>query len=130
MVPVSICIQYLPPANQVCEVYVFTRVCYSVHRRGGGWSRLRSRVQVKGSGQVGCLGPHPGGRLGGSGWEGGFRPTPGDGGVSQHALRQTPQQTTTAAGATHPTGMHSYLPIMLQMTNTCMLCVCCSWDWE
>ena len=99
-------------------------------QEGGGWSRPRSRVQVKGSGQVGCLGPHPGGRLGGSGWEGGFRPTPGDGGVSQHALRQTPQQTATAAGGTHPTGMPSYLPVMLQMTNTCMLCVCCSWDWE
>ena len=40
------------------------------------------------------------------------RPIPGGGvqaqagGVSQHALRQTPQ-TATAAGSTHPTGMHS-----------------------
>ena len=52
---------------------------------------------------------------------GGSRPRPGGvahnsggvqaqalGGVSQHALRQTiPQQTATAAGGTHPTGMHS-----------------------
>ena len=43
-------------------------------------------------------------------WGGGFRPTPkggcpgpGWGAVSQHA----PRQTTTAAGGTHPTGMHS-----------------------
>ena len=58
----------------------------------------------------GCLGPHPGG-----GW-GVDRPTPKGcvsrptpGGVSQHALRQTPppKQTATAAGGMHPTGMHS-----------------------
>ena len=29
---------YLPPANEVCEVYVFTGVCLSI-RRGGGLSR-------------------------------------------------------------------------------------------
>ena len=28
-------IPFLPPANKVCEGYVFTRVCYSVHGRGG-----------------------------------------------------------------------------------------------
>ena len=48
-------------------------------------------------------------------WGGGF-PGPYLGGglqahtqgsVSQHALRQTPQLTATAAGGTHPTGMHS-----------------------
>ena len=74
-------------------------------------------------------GPHPGGKLRGLAW-GISRPTPrggslkvhtqgglqahtqGDptahtqGGVSQHALRQTPP-TATAAGGTHPTGMHS-----------------------
>ena len=33
---------------------------------------------------------------------------PGPGGVSQHALRQTPlQQTATAAGGTHPNVIHS-----------------------
>ena len=55
------------------------------------------------TGEVGCLGPHPGGRLGGLVW-GVSRPTPrgcvqghtrrvqahAQGGVSQHALRQTP----------------------------------------
>ena len=26
----------LPPANEVCKGYVFTRVCHSVHRVGAG----------------------------------------------------------------------------------------------
>ena len=89
----------LPPANEVCEGYDFTPVCHSVHR--------------------GCLGPGPGGRLvgpvggvytqtRGGGWGSGggmsrHAPWWGDvqaqaqgvqaqpwGGVSQHALRQTP----------------------------------------
>ena len=28
-------VQFLPPANEVCEGYVFTRICHSVHRGGG-----------------------------------------------------------------------------------------------
>ena len=63
----------LPPANEVCEGYVFTRVCHSVHT---GVSRPRPRVEV-----------------GGSGWGGvqaHTRGVRGGGGVSQHALRQTP----------------------------------------
>ena len=73
----------------------------------------------------GSPGPHPKGKLRGI-WPGGLqahtpgvsRPTPQGGlqahtqGVlSQHALRQTPPPppTATAAGGTHPTGMHSYL---------------------
>ena len=58
------------------------------------------------------------GRLGGLGVSrptpvGVLRPTPGgqgqtQRGVSQQALRQTPpQQTATAVGSTHPTGMNS-----------------------
>ena len=49
----------LPPANEVCEGYVFTRVCHSVHR-GEGWS---------GPGR-GCLlwgVPGPGGACSGGG---------------------------------------------------------------
>ena len=65
----------LPPANEVCEGYVFTRVCHSVHR---GVSRPRPRVEVGG----------------GSGWGEGVqahtRGVQEGGGVSQHALRQTP----------------------------------------
>ena len=75
----------LPPANEVCEGCFYT--CLSFCSRGGG---CRPRLEVKGSGRGG-VGPHPGG------W----------GGVSQHVPRQTPQQTATAAGGTHPTGMHS-----------------------
>ena len=29
-------IRFLPPANEICEGYVFTGVCHSVHRGGGG----------------------------------------------------------------------------------------------
>ena len=53
--------------------------------------------------------PIPGGKLRGLAWGGSPGPHPG---VSQHALRQTlPQQTATAAGGTHPTGMHSCFTI-------------------
>ena len=53
-------------------------------------------------------GPQSRGGLEGSGWGGvSPGPHPGGGGVSQHALRQTPQLTSTAAGGTHPTGIHS-----------------------
>ena len=111
---------FLPSANEVCEGYVFTRVCHSVQLGGGG----------------GALGPDPGGRLGGlaggvsrpiprgvvggPGRKGGLGPGPGGCPgpglgvvcVSQHALRQTsPPQTATAAGGTHPTGMHSCLEL-------------------
>ena len=56
---------YLTPANEVCEGYVFTCVCHSVHR---GWvSRPRPRVKVKVSGRGGSR-PTAGGEVGGSGW--------------------------------------------------------------
>ena len=84
-----------------------------------GVSRPRPRGEVGGSG-LGDLGPDPGGMFGGLA-RGVSRPThgggcvqpqaweaPGRGGVSQHALRQTPlQQMATAVGGMHPTGMHS-----------------------
>ena len=55
-----------------------------------GVSRSTPRGEVEGS----CLG----GGLQAHTW----------GGVSRHALRQTPpQQTATASGGTHPTGIHS-----------------------
>ena len=61
----------------------------------------------------GCLGPDPGGRLGGL--AGGVsRPTPrgcpgpGPGGcIPACTEADTPYQTATAAGGTHHTGMHS-----------------------
>ena len=69
----------------------------------------------------GSPGPYPGGRLRGLARAGLQAHTRGEversgpglgvqaqGGVSQHALRQTPpQQMATAADGTHPTGMHS-----------------------
>ena len=83
----------LPPATKLGQGYVFTHVCYSVYR---GVSRPRPRGEVEGCGR-GVSRPRPRGRLGGlaRGW-GVSRPTPGGypgphlGGVSQHALRQTP----------------------------------------
>ena len=98
----------LPPANEVCEGYVFTRVCHSAH---GGVSRPTPRGEVEGSGcggglqadtQVGRWGvwlggvarPTPRWEVEGSGWGGLQAHTwgvqgPGRGGVSQHVLRQT-----------------------------------------
>ena len=37
----------LPPANEVCEGYVFTRVCHSVHR-GGTWAGIPQQVHPTG----------------------------------------------------------------------------------
>ena len=121
---------FSPPANEVCEGYVFTPVCHSVQRGrclgpgpggrlGGlarGVSRPRPRGEVGGSGWGSRL--TPGGvqahTQGGVGWV--SRPTPGD--VQAQAQRgciptcteadsPPPPQTATAAGGTHPTGMHS-----------------------
>ena len=71
----------LPPATKLGQGYVFTRVCDSVHGLGGAWPG-----GVPGPGGAwsrGCLVLV----LGGPG---------GD-----------PPGTATAAGGTHPTGMHS-----------------------
>ena len=77
----------LPSANEVCEGYVFTRVCLSTggclqaHTRGGvggsGWgvSRPIPRGRLEGLARGG-LQAHTHGEVGGSGREGGF-PGPG-----------------------------------------------------
>ena len=44
-------------------------------------------------------------------------PRQGVGGVSQHALRQTPQQMATAVDGMHPTGMHSCLLLIFTACN-------------
>ena len=86
-------IMLLPPATKLGQGYIFTGVCDSVHG-GGGCSR-------------GCLvrGPAPGGRgvcsCGGSAPRG----VPGPRGGAWWR----PPGTATAAGGTHPTGMHSCL---------------------
>ena len=115
--------------NEVGAGYVFTRVCDSVHKVGGisaciaggipaclaaglvggvtqhalQVSRPTPRWEVEGSGQGGSPGPHPGGVS---------RPTPG-GCIPACPEADTPQETATAAGGTHPTGMHS-----------CQVCIC------
>ena len=81
--------------------------------------------RLRGLARRGSSGPHPGGRLGV--WLGGSMPTPegvsrpiprGGGSPGPHpgggcipacteADTPRPQQTATAAGGTHPTGMHS-----------------------
>ena len=104
---------FLPSTNEVCQGYVFTRVCQELCPGGG------------------CLGPHPGWKLKGltrgsrpttqagvkrSGQEGTSRPRPRweVGGLARRVSRPTeadtpPLQTATAADGTHPTGMHSCL---------------------
>ena len=158
----------LPPANEVCEGYVFKRVCLStwggVSRptpTGGGWGVWR--------GGGGSTGPHLGGEVNGSDWEGlqahthggggGWgvwrgrgvpqahtwegrlmglagrvsRPTPTGGGrlrglaggspgpnpegcIPAWLRQDTPQQTATAWGGTHPTGKHSCFARFLPKT--------------
>ena len=100
----------LPSANEVCKGYVFTRVClYTGGCLGlGPGGRLRGLVGR-------CLGPDPGGRLGVWPGEGVSRPRPrgmlgglAGGCVQAQAWSRTPaQQTATAVGGMHPTGMHS-----------------------
>ena len=85
----------LPPANEVCKGYVFTRVCHSVHRvgircRGGMWGRGACMAGgAHGKGHV-CRGVHGGG---------------------VHAWWGACVADTTRygqwAGGTHPTGMNS-----------------------
>ena len=107
----------LPPTNEVCEGYDFTPVCHSVHRGCLGPGPGGRLVGLVG----GCLYPDTRGRLG-VWWGGcpgthlgegmsrprprGSRPSPGGGCIPACTEADTPQQTATAAGGTHPTGMH------------------------
>ena len=83
MVPSCGCL-FLPPANEVCEGYVFTPVCQSFCFQagvGGGACGIQACLA---GGIPGCLGgltvgEGPGPHLGGC--------------VSQHALRQNPPPT-------------------------------------
>ena len=93
--------------NEVCEGYVFTRVCHSVHR-GAVFIAMHCRWYPS----MPCRfpGSHPGGELRGLA-RGVSRPTPGgspghtqgghqahtQGAVSLHALRQTVRDTRYAS---------------------------------
>ena len=95
----------LPPANEVCEGYVFTPVCQSFcswggspgpHPRGrlGGLvgGGLQAHTQGAGWGVwLGLAGPHPEGKLGGLARRGSPGPHPGGSwGSGQGGLRPTP----------------------------------------
>ena len=105
---------YLPPANEVCEGYVFTRVCTSVHR-GEYLGRYPHRDQVHPPPPQDQIHPldqvHP---------PGPGKPPHGPGtsplGPSTPPTldqAHTPPEAVHAgrygqqAGCTHPTGMHS-----------------------
>ena len=119
----------LQPSNEVCEDYVFTHVCQSTGLGGGGGIP----TFLAGLQGLGCVSKHAlqvsrptsKGELEGSDRGGvrahtqGLSPGPHPGGVSQHALRQTPQMMTTAVGSMHPNGMHSCFVIQLVVLNTC-----------
>ena len=84
-------LRYLPPANEVWGKVIFSQVCVknSVHR-GSAWSWGGGAWSWEGSGL--------GGVWSGGVWSGGV---PGG----------DPPGMATAAGGTHPTGMHSCLVI-------------------
>ena len=86
---------------------IFAPVCHSVHKGGGGIQAcLAGGIPACLAGLQGVVSrPTAREEVEGSGWGGLHRSTP-RGGVSQHALRQTPR-TAIAADGTHPTGMHS-----------------------
>ena len=114
--------QFLPPANEVREGYVFTLVCLST---GGGWypsmpCRWYPSMPCKSPG--GCIssmpcrfpGPHPGKSLRGLAGGGGLQahtqgrsPGPHPGGSPGGGVYPSMHLMATAAGSTHPTGMHS-----------------------
>ena len=146
---VNFCRIFLPPANDVCEGYVFTHVWHSV--QGGSYPSMHCRwypsmpcSRSLGGGWYPSMpckfpGPHPWGKLRGLAGVGGLQaqtwgglqvhtwvvswPTPGGGSPGPHprgVSRPTPggcipacteadphPPTATAAGGTHPTGMHS-----------------------
>ena len=98
----------LPPATKLGQGYIFTGVCDSVNR---GVPAPVLGVSAPGGG--GCLVP------GGVVWsQGGLGvPAPGGGTCSRRVWSGLvggvpggyPPGTATAAGSTHPTGMHSCL---------------------
>ena len=71
-----------PPPTKLGQGNIFRSVCQEFCSRGGGGSKPRPRGEVGGSDWGGCLGPEPGGRLGGlaravqAHTQGGFKPRP------------------------------------------------------
>ena len=80
-------IQFLPPANEVCEGYVFTGVCLSTGGSASG---------------PGVCGRHP--LADTPFWQ---TPPFGRHPLSDTPMADTPPGDSQQAGSTHPTGMHS-----------------------
>ena len=121
---------YLPPANEVWGKVIFSEVCVKNSVHGGVLVsqhalqvvsqhalQVSRPTQFRGMWPGGGLQTHTQGRSwGGSGWEV-FRPTPGGsvpGGTAPKGEMPGPRggcvetpRMATAAGGTHPTGMHS-----------------------
>ena len=107
--------------NEVGARLCFTRVCDSVHGGGGGWypsmhckwypsmpcSRSPGEGVVSQHAFQVCR-PIPRGEVEGSGWGEVSRPTP-RGCIPACTETDPPPPMATAAGGTHPTGMHSCL---------------------
>ena len=100
------CLQ-LPPANEVCEGYVFTGVCASMRRVSASAPGFRG-VSDTSPGQT-PPGRHPLGR----------HPPWADTPPGRHPPlgrhppgRHPPWADSQQAGSTHPTGMHSCLEIV------------------
>ena len=107
---------------------IFTPVCHSVHRAGAIPACIAGGIPAclaVGGAIPACLAPGrvpgpggclvQGGLLQGGAWSGGSAP----GGC----LVKTPR-TATAAGGTHPTGMHSFLRcIVLHTSSPFTICV-------
>ena len=115
----------LPPANEVCEGYVFTRVCHSVHKAGS--APVHAEMHT-----------HPPGPEADPPWD--QRQTPWDqrqappssqvpeAGTPPHRTRgRHPPGTVRAgkygqqAGGTHPTGMYSCFLFMVLILGTKVL---------
>ena len=98
---------FLVPATKLGQGNIFGSMCkeFCSQWGGGKFPGPHPRGKLKG-----LVGGSPGPHLGGYPslrW-GGWSPGPGPGGcIPACTEADTPQQTGTAAGGTHPTGMHS-----------------------
>ena len=89
--------RFLPPANEVCEGYVFTRVCHSVHGAGSTWAGIPPGIRYPPRTRYTPRTRYPPGAV--------------------HAGRYGQQ-----AGGTHPTGVHSCFLQCLNIFRISMDC--------
>ena len=116
----------LPPANVVCESYVFTGVCLST---GGGSPSKETPWKEEPPGRETPQQVDPPGRETPQkeAFLAGRPPTPHSGrrhplagrfpGRKTNPRQRDPPPTATAAGGTHPTGMHSCLFYSILFSN-------------